>query len=180
MSSAEARVRLRPFVPADAPALARRVHESLAQLSPWLPWATPDYGEREAAAFIAFTATGVTHEFAIEVDGDVVGACGLNTLDHSTRRANLGYWIATPVTGRGHVSQAVRALVDWAFAETAFERLEIVVARGNIPSQRVAERAGARREGVLERRVWVRPHPDAEPTLEAAILYALVRARGGS
>jgi ribosomal-protein-serine acetyltransferase len=177
MSSADPTARLRPFVPADAPALARRVGESHEQLSPWLPWATPNYGEQEAAAFIASTGTGITHEFAIEVEGELVGACGLNTIDHATRRANLGYWIATPLSGRGHVSRSVRALVDWAFDETAFERLEIVVGVGNTPSQRVAERVGAIREGVLERRVWVRSRPDAEPTLEAAILYSLVRAR---
>ncbi|HAR31267.1 MAG TPA: GNAT family N-acetyltransferase [Gammaproteobacteria bacterium] len=177
MSSADAVARLRPFVPADAPAVARRVRESLAQLSPWMPWATPEYGEPEAAAFIASTATGRTHEFAIEVEGELAGACGLNTIDHSTRRANLGYWIATPRSGRGYVSRSVRALVDWTFAETDFERLEIVVGVGNEPSQRVAERVGAIREGVLERRVWVRSLPGVEPTLESAILYSLVRPR---
>jgi RimJ/RimL family protein N-acetyltransferase len=71
----------------------------------------------------------------------------------------------------------VRALVDWTFAETDFERLEIVVGVGNEPSQRVAERVGAIREGVLERRVWVRSLPGVEPTLESAILYSLVRPR---
>jgi len=41
----------------------------------------------------------------------------------------------------------------WAFASTELVRLEILVAISNLPSQRVAEKAGAVREGVLRRRL---------------------------
>ncbi len=178
MNSADAIVRLRPFAPTDALALARGVRASLPELALWLPWATANYGEVEATAFIDSTTKGHSHDFVIDVGGKLAGACALNMLDASTRRANVGYWITTPLSGRGYVTRAVSALVAWAFAETDFERLEIVAAVGNVASQRVAERVGAVREGVLARRAWVRKHPDHEPSLESAVLYALVRPKG--
>ena len=76
------------------------------------------------------------------------------------------------------VTRAVRQLIDWSFAETALERLEIIAAVGNMRSRRVAERVGAVREGVLARRVWVRSNPDLELSpcvLDAGVLYAVVR-----
>ena len=54
-------------------------------------------------------------------------------------------WLAT---------QAVKSLAAWAFANTDLIRLEIVVALGNAASLRVAEKAGARREGTLRKRLF--------------------------
>ncbi|MFM7121402.1 MAG: GNAT family N-acetyltransferase, partial [Gammaproteobacteria bacterium] len=132
--------------------------------------------------FIAHThagfAAGSGHGFALWHGNRLVGACGLNAVDMTNLRANLGYWIASSESGRGLVTRAVRQLIHWSFAETALERLEIIAAVGNVRSQRVAERVGAAREGVLARRVWVRPEPDTEPSrcvLGAGILYAVVR-----
>jgi RimJ/RimL family protein N-acetyltransferase len=37
----------------------------------------------------------------------------------------------------------------WGFEELGLERIELVAATGNLPSQRVAERAGVKREALL-------------------------------
>ncbi len=178
----DAGVALRPFRAVDADALAALVQASLPELYPWLPWAHAGYGVDHAQAFIAHThagfASGGAHEFALWYQDRLVGACGLNAVDPVYLRANLGYWIASAEAGRGLVTRAVRQLIDWSFAETALERLEIIAAVGNMRSQRVAERVGAVREGVLARRVWVRSNPDLEPSpcvLDAGVLYAVVR-----
>jgi RimJ/RimL family protein N-acetyltransferase len=63
----------------------------------------------------------------------------------------------------------VRQLADFAFRTTDLVRLEIVCAVGNERSQRVAERAGAVREGVLRRRLVL--HGEAVD----AVMYSLVR-----
>lgn len=168
-------VRIRPYVPADAAAMAAAVNESVAEVQPWLPWCHPDYTLEEADAWIASTArereAGTAFEFVV-VDDDrrFVGACGLNQVDRTHRRANLGYWLRTAATGRGVMTAAVRELAAWAFARTELERLEILVATGNARSQRVAERAGATREGVLRARLLIHGvHHDA-------VVYSFVRA----
>jgi RimJ/RimL family protein N-acetyltransferase len=65
-------------------------------------------------------------------------------------------------------------LADWAFANTNLERLEIVVAVGNGRSERVAEKAGASREGTMRSRLYIhdRPHD--------AVMYSIVRRRESS
>src|SRR5712691_5832046 len=87
--------------------------------------------------------------------------------DH--RFGNLGYWVRTSATGRGVARAAVRQLADFAFRNTELVRLEIVCAVGNQRSQRVAERAGAVREGVLRDRLLL--HGQAVD----AIMYSLTR-----
>lgn len=60
-------------------------------------------------------------------------------------------------------------LADWVFDNTELQRLEIVVAVGNATSQRVAEKAGALREGVLRARLRI------HGAFHDAVMYSLVR-----
>jgi RimJ/RimL family protein N-acetyltransferase len=83
--------------------------------------------------------------------------------------ANLGYWVRTSQVGRGVATQAVQLLARWAFSHTDLVRLEIVVAAGNETSQRVAEKAGAAREGLLRKRL--QPHR----RWHDALLYSITR-----
>ena len=48
---------------------------------------------------------------------------------------------------------AKRRLALWAFRVKGLHRIEIIAAVENIPSDRVAEKAGATREGVLRERL---------------------------
>jgi RimJ/RimL family protein N-acetyltransferase len=63
--------------------------------------------------------------------------------------AELGYWLVPRARGRGIGSRAVGLLAEWAVGEAGFARLEAYVIPGNIPSQRVLEKARFRREELL-------------------------------
>jgi RimJ/RimL family protein N-acetyltransferase len=115
-------------------------------------------------------AEGREYSFAIVGDdGRFLGGCGLNQINRIHRFANLGYWVRTSATGRGVATAAARQTAEFAFQQTDFVRLEIVCAVRNERSQRVAERAGAVREGVLRHRLLVHGQP-----LDA-VMYSLVR-----
>jgi RimJ/RimL family protein N-acetyltransferase len=43
----------------------------------------------------------------------------------------------------------VRLISAWGFGSLGLERIDLFAATGNLPSQRVAERAGFTREGIL-------------------------------
>lgn len=43
---------IRPYRPGDIDGLYEAVRESIAEVSPWLPWCHPDYNKEETAAFI--------------------------------------------------------------------------------------------------------------------------------
>lgn len=151
-------VRIRRYAPAHAVPLNEAALESVAEVGPWLPWCHRGHTLDEAESYIRQQRErferGEEYSFAIESeDGRLLGGCGLNELDQSNRRCNLGYWVRSSETGRGHATQAVLQLASWAFSHTDLVRLEIVASVENKPSQRVAERVMSVREGVLRRRL---------------------------
>ncbi len=83
-----------------------------------------------------------------------MGGCGVHPLDDVRHRtAELGYWLAEPCWGRGIATDAVRALVPVAFAESGIVRLEAGVFSNNTASMRVLERCGFTREAVHRRAI---------------------------
>jgi ribosomal-protein-alanine N-acetyltransferase len=61
--------------------------------------------------------------------------------------ASLGYWIGAPYAGRGLMTDAVRAVTQFAFASLRLNRLEAACLPSNIASARVLENAGFKLEG---------------------------------
>ena len=88
--------------------------------------------------------------------GAFVGFVALVALDLEGREAEAGYVVASPARGRGIATRALGVLTAWAFEELALERIELRVDAANPASERVAERAGYSREGVL-RSAYVKP-----------------------
>jgi RimJ/RimL family protein N-acetyltransferase len=152
---------LRLFRVDDVEPMYEAVRESLAELNRWLPWCHAGYSLEESAAWIesreAAWVNGEEYSFVVAdpANGRLLGGCGLNQFDHQRRRCNLGYWIRSSETGRGLATSAARLLAQFGFEELKLQRIEIVAALGNRASQRVAEKAGAVREGVARRRLRV-------------------------
>jgi RimJ/RimL family protein N-acetyltransferase len=173
----EADVAIRPYRPGDESALYEAATETIRRAYPFLPWCRPGYTFQEAATYVerqtAAFAGGTQFDFVIESpDGRFLGACGLNQIDTVNRRANLGYWVRSSAMRRGVATRAVREVALWAFANTGLNRLEIVVSTRNAASLRVAEKAGAAREGLLRSRLLLhgRRHD--------AVMFAFVRGPG--
>ncbi|HEY0386271.1 MAG TPA: GNAT family protein [Pyrinomonadaceae bacterium] len=165
---------IRPFRDDDIDVVHGAVCESLDELGRWLQWCHPGYAREETAAFILARAgawsAGQEFSFAI-VDartGEFLGSVGLNQLNPAYRMANLGYWVRTIHTARGVASAATRLVARFGLLEVGLKRLEIIAAVGNRASQRAAEKAGAVREGVLRKRLWINEQP------HDAVLYSLV------
>jgi ribosomal-protein-serine acetyltransferase len=153
------RVAIRPYRGDETPLLYQAARESISEVNPWLPWCHEQYSEDEAKLWIegriAAFREDTEYQFNIsDAAGAFLGGCGLNMIDRAHFRANLGYWVRSSACRRGVATQAVKALAAWAFANTDLIRLEIVVALGNAASLRVAEKAGARREGTLRKRLF--------------------------
>ena len=74
--------------------------------------------------------------------GRLVGDVGISAVDSEPSVAKIGYTIAPAFQGRGYATEAVRALVDYAFETLGAERIRAFAAAENIPSLRVAENAG--------------------------------------
>ncbi len=149
------RLLIRPYRHSDIQALYEAVRESIFEVGQWLPWCHPEYNRAESEAWIAARSeawlSGEAYDFGIfdARSTELWGGCGLNYINRDYQLANLGYWVRTSCTGRGIASDAVRLLARFGFEELSLTRIEIVVAEANTPSLRVAEKAGATREGLL-------------------------------
>jgi RimJ/RimL family protein N-acetyltransferase len=64
-------------------------------------------------------------------------------------RGSVGYWLLEDGRGQGRAARAVRLLASWALPSLRLGRLQLHTDPDNVASQRVAERAGFTREGVL-------------------------------
>ena len=169
-------IAIRRYRAEDAGALYEAARESVDEVFPWLPWCHPEFSEKEAREWAASRDTlfdeGSEYHFVI-VDGSdrYLGGCGLNQINRIHRLANLGYWVRTSAAGRGVATAAVGELARFAFSETDLVRLEIVCGVGNDASQRVAEKAGATREGILRDRLFLHDEP------RDAVMYSLTRPK---
>lgn len=86
----------------------------------------------------------------IEVDRRLVGYIQLGLIDMVERRAAIGIVIgAAEMRGRGIGSTAVRILCDFAFTVKGLERVVAECYGYNTRAQRMFEKAGFQREGIL-------------------------------
>lgn len=143
---------LRLLEQTDAEELHEVIAANRALLSRWMPWAA-EQTLRETAAFVRETreqwARNEGFQAAI-IDRDAIaGVIGFSRMDWANRSASLGYWLAETAHGRGIVTNATRALVDHAFGVWRLNRLEIRAGTENVRSQRVPERLGFVKEGVI-------------------------------
>lgn len=168
-------VGIRRFRPEDRRALFESVRESVEEICAWMVWCRPDYSEKDSAEFIAGCAgdwkEGARYSFVIfdQHDGTLLGSVGLSGIHKTHRVAGLGYWVRTGRTGKGIASAAVRLAARFAFEQLGLQRVELVVPTENQASLRVAEKAGARLEGVMKDRIMLRGKS------QNAAMYALVR-----
>jgi RimJ/RimL family protein N-acetyltransferase len=81
--------------------------------------------------------------------GEPLGLVSLRIAERDPGLAALGYWLRPEARGRGAATAAVQLVARWAFDELGVQRLELTTAPENVASQRVAERAGFTREGIL-------------------------------
>lgn len=111
-----------------------------------VPHPYPDGG---AAEWIA-TAAQRGRDFAIELHetGEVVGSIAINPYEQH-RRAEIGYWVAVAHWGRGYMTEAVRAIIDYGFRELGLNRVHAECHGDNPASARVLEKAGMTYEGTL-------------------------------
>ena len=84
---------------------------------------------------------------AIVVDGMVAG--GVDVAGRHPRVGELGYFVLERFRGRGVAGRAASLVARRALTQEDYVRVQATVEPWNVPSQRVLERAGLRREGLL-------------------------------
>jgi ribosomal-protein-alanine N-acetyltransferase len=130
------------------------------------------YTTADAEAWIAHCGAeqGPPTQFAIEAEGELVGAIGFEALSDERRLgAEIGYWIGDPYWGRGIATAALVDVSQRAFTEFPFERLQAAVYDWNPASMRVLAKAGYQLEGRLRRSII------KDGQVGDSVIYALLR-----
>jgi RimJ/RimL family protein N-acetyltransferase len=146
-------VTLRPWRDDDVPEIAEACQDP--EITRWIDDIPVPYSRADARAYVAASRRGwkegTLWSFAVcdAETGAVLGSCGIGWQDQAHGVAEIGYWVRPEGRRRGVATRAVRLAADWAFSEGAVERLQLRADILNTASQRVAERSGFRREGVL-------------------------------
>jgi RimJ/RimL family protein N-acetyltransferase len=139
--TADAVPELRPWEERDLPLLERASEDEYVALVEHLPVPfRPDRGRE-------WIATRGETEWAVVAGTEAVGGVGYATR-HVPGLAEVGYWIVAGRRGAGLATAALELVVERAFA-SGIERVQAVVEPWNTASQRVLEKGGFEREGLL-------------------------------
>jgi ribosomal-protein-alanine N-acetyltransferase len=148
-------------------------------------WSCRPYTSVEQArSLIADTAeamhcgAGIHWAITLRSDERLIGKCGYNEWRNRHRRGNISYIIAREHWGKGIVSEALRAVLDYGFDHMNLHSVEAAVTPGNDASARILERLGFRLEGHLRESFW------ADDMFVDSLIYSLLRrdwetTRGG-
>lgn len=144
------RLRLRPFAEADADALyALQSNPRVLRYWDAPPWTDRDRAAVFLAACRQMEADGSGARFAIETLGDraFIGWCSMFRWNPVYRTLGVGYCLDEPAWGHGYATEAVRAMLQWAFGALDLNRVEAELDTRNAASARVLEKLGFEREG---------------------------------
>ena len=160
----------------DAGVLYAAARESVDDVYPWMSWCHPRFSLDDATGFVASRKKAweeaIEYSFAI-VDarrGGYVGGVGLNRIDREHGLANMAYWVRSSWKGRGAATAGARLAASYGFESLGLRRIEVVASVEQKASHRIAERLGARREGVLRARFVL------HGCSHDAVLYSLLPA----
>lgn len=83
---------------------------------------------------------------------NIIGSIGYNNFTPK-HRANIGYDLLPQYWNKGYITEALSAIIDFGFNRLDINRIEAEVMQGNIASEKVLQKLGFQKEGIL--RSWM-------------------------
>jgi len=167
------RLVLREIVPADAEDLFR-IFSDEETMRYWScrPYTSVDQAHRliKGLAEVRFAGAGINWAITLHGDNRLVGKCGYNDWIKAHRRGDISYIVAREQRGKGIVSEALGAMLDYGFDQMDLHSIEAGVTPGNDASTRMLERLGFRLEGHL-RENFLTEHGFVD-----SLIYSLLRS----
>jgi ribosomal-protein-alanine N-acetyltransferase len=166
------RLVLREIVPADAEDLFR-IFSDEETMRYWSsrPYTSVDQAHRliKNLAEAAFAGVGIHWAITLRGDERMIGKCGYNEWRKAHRRGDISYIVAREHWGKGIVSEALGAMLDYGFDHMYLHSVEAGVTPGNDASMRLLQRLGFRLEGHLRESFL------AENGFVDSLIYSLLR-----
>ncbi len=168
------RLFIRPYAEEDVPSVFK-VLSAHPEITKWMLFDPPKNIEETREFFIQcqknFPDNGIV--FCIFEDNKFAGIAGLEfeTQKYGTKviSSRLGYWLDPVFQGRGIMTEAAKAVIDFAFNSLGTHKIETGHFVVNPTSGRVIEKCGFRKVGIKEK------HYFREGEWQDHVEYELVR-----
>jgi ribosomal-protein-serine acetyltransferase len=119
----------------------------------WLPWGHSAADSVGAAVLLnRYTRKLAQDEgriLGLWVGGKLSGGVLFRVWDNDQGMCELGVWLSPEATGRGLITKAATAMIDWAFHVRDMHRVEWRCNPANERSRAVARRLGMKLDGTL-------------------------------
>ena len=134
-------LRLDQLLPADAERVYEYCQDPIFERYLHIPW---PYQRSDADSFVsgympAAWASDTEYTWAVR-DPDTAELLGVIGLRLPS--ASIGYWLGAPHRGHGHIPEAQRLVIEWAFANQVVDTISWQCLEGNMASARTARKAG--------------------------------------
>ncbi len=137
----------------------KAVESSREHLRAFLPWVDLNTSPEHFKNFIASSLEQFKNfdgfSAGIWLDGLLVGIIGMHFIDWEHQDTEIGYWLTKSCAGRGIMTKAARAMLDYVFFELNLHRVSIAHALENTASQGVIQRLGFKPESVARDAEWL-------------------------
>lgn len=95
--------------------------------------------------------TGIRWGITMKGKGEVIGSCGFLKMAAQHFRAEVGTELSKEYWGQGIASEALEAVLRYGFMHLDLQRVEGLIEPANLPSQKLFEKHGFIREGLLRK-----------------------------
>lgn len=157
----------------DAPAIFRAYAQDpdVTRYMIWRPHKNVEETYRIIELMLKLWNEGEAYSYVITLK-DSDSAIGMIAMHPDGFKVGIGYVLARPHWGKGHMTEAARVVTNWLLEQPDIYRVFAVCDVANLASARVMEKTGMLREGLL-RKYIVHPNISDEP--RDCYIYAIVR-----
>ena len=138
-------------------------------------WFTPMKSHEDAMKFISRyrdefeDEEEITWGIVLKENNKLIGTCCLGDFAEGARRCEIGYDIMQAEWNNGYATEAIKAVVDFAFKTMNLNRIEAFITPGNDASVSVLKKVGFIHEGIVRERDLIKGK------LEDGIVMAILK-----
>lgn len=155
------KIGIRTFNDNDVVNFYEAATESILHMKEFMPWCHPEYSMKESEAWVTSRAQSWANAeeysficYSLETN-TLLGGVAINQINQCHKIGNIGYWVRKSALNQGVATEAVSLVSSFGFNTLGLNRLEIVTLPNNIVSRKVAEKSGAKLDGILSKRLLV-------------------------
>ncbi|TKC15516.1 GNAT family N-acetyltransferase [Robertmurraya kyonggiensis] len=93
--------------------------------------------------------TGIRWGISLKEQGKMIGSCGFHNRVSQHSRTEIGFELSQEYWGQGIAGEAIGAILQYSFEHMDLNRIEALIEPPNLPSQKLVEKQGFVREGLL-------------------------------